>query len=183
MGSVSLKLIATAMSLRRRKLVSPRILLCFVLLLSGRGFVAARIVEAWTYREMFEKADLVAIAQAVSTKDTDERSLLLDDIKVIGVTTAFKTALIFKGPKDITAFNLHHFRLESGSVENMVNGPNLVPTARPGPQHRAFLLFLKKEPDGRYAPVTGQTDPAVLSVIELTGAGAIDPSWLDANNP
>jgi hypothetical protein len=131
---------------------------------------------------MFDKSDLVTIAQSVSTKDTDERSVLLDNIKVVGVTTDFKAALILKGPKDIRVFKLHHYRLESRSDENVVNRPNLIPTAQPGPQHRAFLLFLTKEPDGRYAPVTGQTDPVTLSVLELTGAGAIDPSWLDVEN-
>ncbi len=179
MGFVSLKLITPIMSLRRYNLVHLRIVLCLLLTFAARSFVTARIVEAWTYREMFDKSDLVAIAQAVSTKDTDEHSVILNNIKVIGVTTDFKTALIFKGPRDATSFKLHHYRLESRIDENIVNGPNLIPVVQPGPQRRAFLLFLKKEPDGRYAPVTGQTDPAVLSVIQLTGAGAIDPSWLD----
>ena len=32
--------------------------------------------------------------------------------------------------------------------------------------HETFLMFLVKETDGRYAPVTGQTDPG-LSVLSL----------------
>ena len=40
----------------------------------------------------------------------------------------------------------------------------------PGP-HPDFLMFLTKEKDGRYVPVTGQVDPALFSVIELKSGG------------
>ena len=69
---------------------------------------AARIVEPWTYQEMFDKADLVVIAGFVSTAETDERTTLLDDIKVVGVATVFKGLLVLKGTKNITTFQLHH---------------------------------------------------------------------------
>ena len=32
-----------------------------------------------------------------------------------------------------------------------------------------FILFLKLESDGRYAPVSGQTDPALFDVVKLNG--------------
>jgi len=32
-----------------------------------------------------------------------------------------------------------------------------------------YLMFLVAEPDGRHAPVTGQTDPATFSILEARG--------------
>jgi hypothetical protein len=49
----------------------------------------------------------------------------------------------------------------------MKNGPNLA-TFDPG-QHHRFLLFLRREADGRYCPVSGQTDPTLFSVVKLEG--------------
>jgi|SRR5579884_2357312 len=132
----------------------------------------ARLTEPWTYNEMFNKADLVAIAYVVSSRDTNEHTTLAGDIEVVGVTTEFRSALILKGPHDITTFQLHHYRFKSETDrENIANAPALV---RIGPHHPVFLLFLVHEPDGRYAPVTGQTDPALFSVIRLDGAALAD---------
>jgi hypothetical protein len=130
----------------------------------------ARITRSWTYQQMFDKADLVVIGDALTTKDTNERTLI-EDIKVIGVTTEFRSALILKGPKTVKAFQLHHYRYEFERDEAVVDSPNLV---RIGPNHPAFLLFLVKEADGRYAPVTGQTDPAVISVLRINGTAVGD---------
>ena len=115
---------------------------------------------------MFDKADLVVIARVVATKDTDERSTLLS-FDAIGVVTEFKTHLILKGEKKINRFQLHHYRLASESdKETIANGPNLISFSR---ERVPCLLFLVKERDGRYAPVTGQEDPALHSVLELGG--------------
>lgn len=116
---------------------------------------------------MFEKADLVVIARVVNTLDTAERSTILD-LNVIGVTTEFRTHLIFKGDKTIETFRLHHYRLASSSDSSTIaNGPSLIFFSW---AHPSFLLFLTKETDGKYAPVSGQEDPADFSVLELKGA-------------
>lgn len=129
---------------------------------------------------MFDKSDLVVIATFVSTKNTDERSTLRDlshPVKVIGVATEFETYLVLKGPKNITRFRLHHYRFQNTDDALWVNAPQLIRLPTPphdGVQyagHETFLMFLIKEPDGRYAPVTGQTDPATFSVRDLTGGG------------
>jgi len=76
----------------------------------------ARVVRPWTYQEIFDKSDLIVIATFVSTKDTGEHSILRDvtlPVKVVGVTTEFETALVLKGPKNISRFQLHHFRFEN----------------------------------------------------------------------
>ena len=124
--------------------------------------------EAQTYQEMFDKADLVVIARALETKDTSERSKLLHDVDVIGVETEFVTRVTLKGPKEIRKFVLHHYREEPDDAST-ANGPALI-RIPPGPRHPDFLMFLKKEKNGRYAPVTGQTDPMLFSVLELKSA-------------
>ena len=70
-----------------------------------------------------------------------------------------------KGEKT-NRFVLHHYRLAKTN-ELMINGPNFV--GFDPAQHNSFLLFLTKESDRRYAPVTGQTDPGLFSVLKLEG--------------
>ena len=148
--------------------------------------LAARfIVGGQTFQEMFDKADLVVIATAVKTKDTTERKKLIDiDVihttrpdllqdEVIGVETEFDTRVTLKGSKDVRKFLLHHYRL--AVEEEGGNGPNFVRI--PSQRHGDFLMFLIREKDGRYAPVTGQFDPAVLSVLELKHVGPDEPLW------
>jgi hypothetical protein len=120
---------------------------------------------------MFDKADLVVIATVVSTKDAGQRTTLPDyspPLNVIGVVTEFESCIVLKGARDIKKFQLHHYRYQSEEDEVAVaNTPELV-KIKAG-EHPSFLLFLVKERDGRYAPVTGQTDPAALSVLDLRG--------------
>jgi cytohesin len=65
----------------------------------------------------------------------------------------------------------------------MMNGPNL---ASFNPKESTnYLLFLKREPDGRYAPYD-QVDPPETSILKLNGAGwdkmnlADFKAWFDA---
>jgi hypothetical protein len=125
-----------------------------------------RITRAWRYQEMFDKADLVVIGRVVTTRNTDEHSTLLG-LKVIGVVTDVRAHLVLKGNSSIKTFRLHHYTLESPhDEETIANGPNLIKFSR---EHSPCLLFLVKERDGRYAPVTGQEDPALHAVLELEG--------------
>jgi hypothetical protein len=131
--------------------------------------LSARLVYAWTDEELFAKSDFVVIAEPISaTHDTDEGTNL-DDIgtSVIGVATNFETLLVLKGQEQ-DCFVLHHYRLLESDVV-ILNGPTLV-EFNPSTAHRPYLLFLVREPDGRFAPVSGQTDPA-FSVIDLSEPG------------
>jgi hypothetical protein len=142
--------------------------------------VVARSGKRWTYREMLEKSDLVVIGDWSGTKETDERSTLAETappVRVIGVTTEFKASLVLKGPKDVKKLGLHYykFQYEDDALRDLA--PQLIrilePVERDGvnyPGGGRFLLFLSKEGDGRYAPVTGQTNPAVYSVLNLREA-------------
>src|SRR5207244_74439 len=111
--------------------------------------VSARLLQDWTYQELFAKSDLVVIAKVLTaTHDTNEQSTLLDiapSEPVIGVTTEFEPLVVLKGQKQ-DRFVLHHYRRKSS--EPVVNGPTLV-TFNPD-DHRTYLLFLVREPDGRF---------------------------------
>jgi hypothetical protein len=133
----------------------------------------ARLREAWSFQEMFNKSDLVVIARVVTATDKkDSVSLPGFDtsLKVIEVLTKFESRIVFKGPKGLSKFLLHHYRYRSEAEEfGVANNAQLV-KINPG-EHPAFLLFLVKERDGVYAPFGGQTDPAALSVLDLRGGG------------
>ncbi len=129
-----------------------------------------RLMKNWSYQEMFDQADLVVVAKPVSTADTAERAILPNitpDVHVVGVETKFEIRLVMKGGKDIRTLTLHHYRLDDPKTA-MMNGPELAVFDRD--DYHKYLLFLKKEADGRYAPVSGQTDPAVFSISKLEGA-------------
>jgi hypothetical protein len=131
-------------------------------------FVSARLMKDWTYEELFSKSDFVVIAEPISaTHDTDERTNLegiAPPTPVIGVATDFKTLLVLKGQKQ-DRFVLHHYRLAKPDVP-LINGPQLVAFGQTG--YPAYLLFLVRERDGRFAPVDGQTDPSLFSVKRLS---------------
>lgn len=135
-------------------------------------------VGGLSFQDMFEKADLVVVATVVKTKDTPERKKLIDiDLvnstapeqlqnPVVGVETEFLVRLTFKGPKEVGRFLLHHYRWDFD--ETVANGPNFIRI--PIDRHGTFLMFLRKEADGRYAPITGQFDPDGQSVFEIKDA-------------
>jgi hypothetical protein len=137
-------------------------------LLSVPSLVSARFMTGWMeLDEAWNKADLVVIAKAVSTKDTAERTTLGDmqpPLEVTGVETEFETQLVFKGSKNIKKFILHHYKTD----EDFANGPSFVVV--PQDKHPFYLLFVIKEKDGRYAPTNDQIDPAMISVFRLRGA-------------
>ena len=142
--------------------------------------VVARSGKRWTYREMLEKADLVVIGDWSGTEETDERSKLPETappVRVIGVTTEFKVNLVLRGPKDVKNLGLHHYKFQYEDEALRDLAPQLVRILEPVhrdevdyPGGGRFLLFLSKEADDRYAPVTGQTNPAVYSVLNLREA-------------
>jgi hypothetical protein len=114
------------------------------------------------FDELTKKSDVIVIAEDIGVRDLSETSVLPNiqpDIKVVGVETAFKVVTILKGEMPKT-FVLHHYRLPIAQAHGyitMLNGPGLV-TFLGGNQQR-YLMFLNKEPDGRYSPGSGQTDP------------------------
>jgi hypothetical protein len=127
-------------------------------------------MEGGTYQQMYDKADLVVIAKPLLSKDTKERTMLpgWEYIHVLGVNTEFEIRLVLKGDQKVTKLVLHHYKVDD-ALEPLpiAGGPTL---ARFDPnEHNGYLLFLIKEPDGRYSPASGQVDPAAFSVLKLNG--------------
>jgi hypothetical protein len=121
---------------------------------------------------MFDRSDFVVIGRVTSSNNTGEHTTLPDytpALNVVRVITKFETCLVLKGAKDVKTFDLHHYAYASqGDEDAMSNTPFLI-NITPG-KEATFLLFLSKSDEGIYVPVTGQTDPAFLSVLELQGA-------------
>jgi hypothetical protein len=127
----------------------------------------ARLMQAWSCDTLNDKATLVVIATPTSVVETSELAALPNITTVYtngtheavmgnGVETSFKVLTVLKGERDIKQLVLHHFALASAPANR---GPSLV-SFKPD-DNKQFLMFLQKEPDGRYVAVYGQTDPQV----------------------
>jgi hypothetical protein len=126
------------------------------------------LIEHWSYEKMLERADLVVIAKSLSTQEILEDSKLPDGSTwdVVGLATQLEVRAVLKGDKNLKSFTLHHYRQKTPE-EVIPNGPSFV--LFDPKHHQKYLLFLKKESDGRYSPVTGQVYPALFSVLKLNG--------------
>ena len=133
-------------------------------------------MESWTYERLFAQADFVAIASPQPSKDTKEEGKLPNGPlwDVVGVETVFDINVVLKGDKDLKKCVLHHYRLKNPN-EPIYNGPSFALFG--GKKWQSYLLFLTRESDGRYAPVSGQTDPATFSILRIDAT--IPPTRLD----
>ena len=149
-----------------------KIILTLFLFLSLSNYSFARAFDWMSFEEMKEKADLIVIARPIAKKDTKERRKLHDlyprgndlGIIAIGVETSFKCLTLLKGslPNKNLKFVLHHYRLPKLQMLIM-NGPGLL--SFDTVKRKTFLMFLKKNKDGRYVPVNGQYDPDVSILV------------------
>ena len=140
----------------------------------------ARRMPGINFRSLSDNSNLVAIGTPLdSTSDTRENSFLLgiytqnpdgtqQPVAAIGVETTFRILAVLKGDQAITQIVLHHYRMNINSTK-IVSGPFLVffPSNATSKCQNS-LLFLIREPDGRYAPTAGQTDPALSSIKCIT---------------
>ena len=135
----------------------------------------ARLMQAWTYDMLNDKATLVVIAMPTTVKETGELAALPHIVSIPtspsgtnvnvmgnGVETSFDVLTVLKGEPSTKTLVLHHFSLVN--LKAMSGGPFLV-SFEPKDKKR-YLMFLQKEADGRYVAVSGQTDP-MLSIIGI----------------
>lgn len=140
-------------------------------LLATAYAATARPVAAWNYEKLNREADLIVIATPINTRDLDEKTVLpgIEEIgadgqphsvAAIGVETNFEIQTTLKGAVPaLNRFFLHHLREATPPAKPVGNGPQLA--AFKPDQNIRYLLFLKKDKDGHYSSVTGQTDPAI----------------------
>lgn len=127
--------------------------------------VFARPVLFRNYDQLTAEAELVVIAAPTAVCELPERSDLAHiapAMRAIGMETTFEISALLKGelrsppggkPKTLV---LHHYRLPA-STAPIPNGPGLV--SFDPKDRKQYLMFLKREPDGRYQALSGQTDP------------------------
>ena len=155
-----------------------RFVIATIVLLFIPNQLQAREILVPSYQVLLAKSDFVVIANPISkTRDTKERSFLpgiwLQEkdgkesrIRSIGVETVFSVLAVLKGDATVKQFTLHHYREAQPSRAS--NGPFLVFFDPSDISKRSsYLLFLVREPDGRFAPTGGQTDPGMKAIIPI----------------
>jgi hypothetical protein len=148
--------------------ISMKTVLTLALLLSLPVIAFGRIRPVWTYERMYDNSDLVVIAKPVASTQLEEKMTLPNispAILVVGVETQLDVRLVLKGEPKTKTIALHHYALQKPADGLTRGAPQLVSFDPKQPV--CYLMFLKREANDRYAPVTGQTDPAAESVIEL----------------
>jgi hypothetical protein len=148
-----------------KKIVTLFLLLAMVFVAQARV-----IAHLWSHQEVYDKADIVVVAKPSATHETSERTGLPDcsNCEVIGLSTDFDVSLVMKGDTNLTKLTLHHYR-EVPRPPNVIEigAPNLASFEPKSPT--SYLLFLHRDADGRYSPVSGQTDPTMFSILSLGG--------------
>jgi hypothetical protein len=131
----------------------------------------ARILAVWTYESLKTNATLIVIATPVKVTMTERRGPI-GDTKLVGneIETTFESRTIFKGELRTNTFVLRHFSEAIPKQFGSDSDPRLV-SFEPKDQKR-YLMFLRKEGEGRYIAVSGQYDP-VDSIQLLSGDGAL----------
>jgi hypothetical protein len=148
-----------------------------IVILSGQLFFGStthalgRPITAWTYPKLTEAADLIVIAQSLSTTDakkTDKPGQGLEG-DFVGVDTTFRILCVLKGQYKEKEFTLFHYRESTrpeGGPTPDIDGPLLVSFDCKDAKDQEYLLYLKKRRDGRYECVSGDVDP-LLSVRRI----------------
>jgi hypothetical protein len=125
---------------------------------------AAQIGYLWSFEERTSQADLVVIATPIVTRETDIRTTITDvqpPFPVIEMLTEFKIALILNGVPADSTIVLRHYRPDPERLGStgIVNGPHPLNFATKTEFAPHYLLFLNREVDGAFVPVTGQVFP------------------------
>ncbi len=143
--------------------------LSILLLLGFAAEANSRIGTYLSYEDLTKKSDLIIIARPTRVHETSEKvpstklGMELSDqdgkpakVTVRGVETSFEVLVVFKGNRSTRKLVLHHY-LRTVEIAMIMDGPTFV-TFQPK-EGKSYLMFLKREPDGRYAAVSGPDRP------------------------
>lgn len=137
----------------------------------------AQLLDIVSYQGEFDKSDVVVIARADSTQKTAE-AINLSSFATYGYTahetqvpaSGFETTCIIeavlKGDETLKDINVRgvdrppHIQVHY----YIVNGYESAETLK---QDDKYLMFLKREEDGRYAPASGKALPRVTAINRL----------------
>ena len=129
----------------------------------------ARIGMGWTYEQLKTNATLVVIATPVQANVTEERTPIAgSNVEGKGLETIFEVLSVLKGNEATNRIVLHHFALARERKSSVYSDldPRLI-SFEPK-EKKQYLMFLRREADGRYFAVSGQYDP-VDSIHALVG--------------
>lgn len=132
----------------------------------------ARIIKSWPDEKLKENADLIVVATPILVHDTGEKTAIpgirtgLQDgsvrpIPAITMETTFEVLSVQKGDKDIQKIVFRHLRrADKPGKQDAIDAVLMLGLVAFEPkEQKRFLMFLKRETDGRYSSVTGQLDP------------------------
>ena len=136
-----------------------------ILLVAFSITALARIIHVWTAAEMQKASDLIVIGTVSQVRDLDETNTVLwTGWKFPGVETTFTVSKVLKGAATNHTVVLHHYRFDHVIPANCPSFVILSPT-----DTNRFLLYLVRDGTARFAPVSGQLDPAADAVRIYTG--------------
>ena len=129
----------------------------------------AYLHRGWSAKELTIKADLIVLAAPLSKSQTTGKIMILEGIKpkmeVVEMEAKFEIKSVLKGKIEDDEFILIHFFYKN-EPKVYRGGPSLR-QYKTDEYYREYLMFLKDEGDGIYAPLSGQKDPN-YSIRELT---------------
>ena len=138
------------------------IVLLFILSLT----VFARVIVPWTEDKMRNASDLIMVGTVTKVTDLDETNTSLwAGYKFRGVETTFNISKVLKGKVSGRTVILHHYSFKADNFipPNAPNYINLMPS-----NTNQYLLYLVNDGTNRFAPVSGQIDPAMDAVRKLS---------------
>jgi hypothetical protein len=128
-------------------------------LLIFTSFLSARPVRMWSVQELTKEADLVVVGTVSSSADAANHAS--PDAKAdtwIAVNTTFTVDSALKGEfKDKTVAVRHHRYNDPKAEITIVDGPSFV--RFDSKLKNRYLIFLRRNAEGVYEPLTGQFDP------------------------
>jgi hypothetical protein len=136
-----------------------------ILLLGFSISAFARLFHVWTEAEMRKASDLIVIGKVSQVEDIDETNTVLwPGYKFRGVKATFAVSQVLKGDFTNHTVVLHYYRFDPPHF-SPINGPDFIELA--AGDTNQFLLYLVPDGVSRFAPVSGQLDPAMDAVRVL----------------
>ena len=146
-----------------------------LVLLASPKATNALVGRVWSFEERTAQADLVVVGSFVATRDTGHQANIADvtpPFPVIEVQTEFAVRAVLKGAPGGNRIVLRHYRYDWGRLGQggVINGPLVLDFTAAATPAYDYLLFVKRDVDGTFVPVTGHVFPGE-SVFALRRAG------------
>jgi hypothetical protein len=122
----------------------------------------AQVGYLWTHAELLEKADVAVIAECVKTADTGRvrpHPGLTPALPVRELETTFRVSAILKGSFELgigTDLLLRHYRYTADAERGGLLNAGSWLSLKDG---SSYLLFLRRNGDDSYEPLSGHTFP------------------------